>query len=74
MDPTRAFLKFLRNTLADRLPNDVVSAIEEQANSLFAKFELVPKADYEAHIDVLTSLEAQVATLEQRLKALEEPA
>jgi ubiquinone biosynthesis protein UbiJ len=39
-----------------------------------AKFELVPKHEYQAHLDILKSLEIQVGTLEQRLKQLEETA
>lgn len=72
MDPMRAFMEYLQTTLSGRLPGEVLSAIEAQAKELFAKFELVPRADYEAHMDILKSLEAQVATLEQRLKTLED--
>lgn len=74
MDPLRAYIEYLQATLAGKLPAEALSAIESTAQDLFAKFELVPKHDYEAHLDVLKSLEAQVSSLEQRLKALEEPA
>ena len=74
MDPLRAFIEYLQVTLAGKLPAEVFSGIESTGRDLFAKFELVPKHEYEAHIDVLKSLEAQVSSLEQRLKAIEEPA
>ncbi len=78
MDPLRAFIESLQDILRDKLPsealkNDALNGIEETARELFAKFELVPKHEYEAHVDILASLEAQVATLEQRLAALETP-
>jgi len=71
MDPLRAFIEYLQTTLGD-LPEDALRNIETRARELFARFELVPKHEYEAHLEVLASLKAQVTELEQRLSALEE--
>jgi BMFP domain-containing protein YqiC len=71
MDPLRALLAYLQDNLRDKLPTEALAGIEATARDLFAKFELVPKHEYEAHLDLLVSLQAQVATLEKRLAALE---
>ena len=71
MDPLRALMEYLQNNLRDSLPAEAMRGVESTARELFAKFELVPKHEYEAHLDVLASLEAQVASLEKRLAALE---
>jgi len=74
MDPLRALIEYLRENFRDKLPTQAITGIEGTAKELFAKFELVPKHEYEAHLDMLASLEAQVASLEIRLNALEQPA
>ena len=74
MDPLRALIEYLQENFRDKLPTQALAGIEGTANELFAKFELVPKHEYQAHVDILASLEAQVASLETRLKALEQPA
>ena len=71
MDPLRALIEYLQENFRDTLPSEALSGIERTAQDLFARFELVPKHEYEAHMDVLASLEAQVASLEARLNALE---
>ena len=72
MDPLTALLDNLRETLTGQVPSDALRAIEATAKDLFARVELVPKHEYEAHMAVLASLEAQVASLEKRLQALEQ--
>ncbi len=72
MDPLQRFLEQVRMTLGDALPSDALQTLEANARSLFAQFELVPKHEYEAHMDILTSLNAQVAELEQRIAVLEQ--
>ena len=72
MDPLQRFLAQIRTTLGDTLPGDVLQTLETNARGLFAQFELVPKHEYEAHMDILASLKAQVAELEQRIAALEQ--
>lgn len=74
MDPLRALIEYLQESLGENLPNEALKGIERTAQDLFARFELVPKHEYEAHLDILASLEAQVTSLEARLDALEEPA
>ena len=71
MDPLRALIEYLQENLRGKLPNEALAGIEGTAKELFAKFELVPKHEYEAHLDILASLEAQVASLEKRLDQLE---
>ena len=71
MDPLTRLLEHIRATFGDVLPKDALTALENTATSLFERFELVPKHEYEAHMAVLESLQAQVASLEQRLETLE---
>ena len=72
MDPLQRFLEQVRATLGDALPGDALQTLEASARNLFAQFELVPKHEYEAHMDILASLNAQVAELEQRIALLEQ--
>ena len=58
-------------SLAQRVPGDVITGIEQTAKELFSRFEMVPKHEFEAQVAVLESLQAQVAELEQRLQQLE---
>ncbi len=74
MDPLRAFLDLIQQNLAGRVPQETLQSFETAALEFMAKFELVPKHEYQAHLDMLKSLEIQVGTLEQRLKQLEETA
>jgi len=74
MDPIKTLLDYLRNNFADKLPQEAVAAIESTARELFARFELVPKHEFEAQVQILTSLQKQVDTLEQRLAELEQSA
>jgi BMFP domain-containing protein YqiC len=72
MDPLRALIEYLQENLNGKLPNEALAGIEGRAKDLFAKFELVPKHEYQAQLDILASLEAQVASLEKRLDQLED--
>ena len=74
MDPIKMLLEYLQTNFADKLPGDAVAAIENTARDLFARFELVPKHEFEAQTQILASLEQQVASLEQRLAELEQSA
>ena len=71
MDPVKDLLDYLQTNFADKLPQDAVSAVESAANELFARFELVPKHEFEAQVQILAALQQQVASLERRLQALE---
>jgi BMFP domain-containing protein YqiC len=72
MDPLRAFIDLIQQNLGGHIPQDTLRSFETATLEYMAKFELVPKHEYEAHLDILKSLQAQVGTLEQRLKQLEE--
>ena len=52
--------------------NTISSAIEALRENLLNKFELVAKADYEAQIALLESIQSQLQDLESRLEALEQ--
>jgi polyhydroxyalkanoate synthesis regulator phasin len=69
MDPFKVLLDYLRDNL-DSAP--AMGQLEQRVREIFAKFELVPKHELAAHLQTLATLEAQVATLERRLAALEE--
>ena len=72
MDPLQRLLNYIRATFGDVLPGEALAALEKTARGLFERFELVPKHEYDAHMDILASLNAQVAELEQRINALEQ--
>ena len=59
MDPIKMLLEYLQTNFADKLPGDAVAAIESTARELFARFELVPKHEFEAQTQILASLEQQ---------------
>ena len=69
MDPIKALLEFLRGIAPSP---QVFATVEAKVQELFAAFALVPKHEYEAHLDVLATLKNQVADLEARLAALED--
>jgi BMFP domain-containing protein YqiC len=66
MDPIRHLIEFLNDRFGD-----LDAEFEARIRELFGRFELVPKHEYEAHLAVLESLEAEVRELETRLRALE---
>ena len=71
MDPIKNLLEYLQNNFADNLPQGALAGIENAARELFSRFELVPKHEFEAQIQILASLEQQVSDLEARLTELE---
>ena len=56
--------------LREKIP-EVDRDLEEPIRSLLTKFELIPKNEYEAHMEILKSLEGQVVELEDRVRSLE---
>ncbi|MEM7000399.1 MAG: hypothetical protein AAF529_06395 [Pseudomonadota bacterium] len=70
MDPIQA----LKNALGQWLPSESAAsaAVESQLKTLFDKYTLVPRHEYEAHLDILTTLQNQVHLLEARLAELEQ--
>lgn len=74
MDPFKVLLDYLRDNLRDKLGSaPAMNQLEHRVREIFAKFELVPKHEFAAHLQTLATLEAQVETLERRLAALEQP-
>ena len=67
MEPIEKMFTFLK----EKIP-EIDREIEEPIRNLMNKFELVPKHEYEAHMDILKSLENQVAELENRVKVIED--
>ncbi|NOX49889.1 MAG: accessory factor UbiK family protein [Gammaproteobacteria bacterium] len=65
MDPIATLLDLIRAKMPDS------TALEAQIGDLMARFELVPKHEYEAHMALLTTLQTQVQSLESRLEDLE---
>ena len=68
MDPIQTLLSFLRSALPT---TNTFAPIEAKVNEIFSSFALVPKHEYEAHLQVLKTLEQQVADLETRLQQIE---
>ena len=56
--------------LREKIP-EVDRELEEPIKNLLSKFELIPKQEYEAHMEILKSLEVQVLELEERVQSLE---
>ena len=66
MEPIEKIISFLR----EKIP-EVDRELEEPIKNLLSKFELIPKHEYEAHMEILKSLEVQVLELEERVRSLE---
>lgn len=67
MDPIQILLTFLRSVAPSP---EAFSAMESRVQEIFHAFSLVPKHEYEAHMEIVKTLTAQVAHLETRLDAL----
>ncbi|MGK0221745.1 MAG: BMFP domain-containing protein YqiC [Limisphaerales bacterium] len=68
MDPIQTLLSLLR-TIAPS--PEVFSTLETRVQEIFKSFALVPRAEYEAHLDILETLRNQVTDLEARLDVLD---
>ena len=66
MEPIEKIVSFLR----EKIP-EVDRELEEPIKNLLSKFELIPKHEYDAHMEILKSLEVQVLELEERVQSLE---
>ena len=73
MDPIRVFIDTIAQ-LRPPLPPELRKPLEARIRAAFDAFELVPRHEYVAHLEILRTLEAQVQELEARLAALEQPA
>ena len=67
-DPLSALFEILRN----QIPQATLLEVQGKVRRLFNHLELVPKKDFEAHLDVVETLNQQVDDLEHRLKLLEQ--
>ena len=66
VEPIEKIISFLR----EKIP-EVDRELEEPIKNLLSKFEMIPKHEYEAHMEILKSLEVQVLELEERVRSLE---
>ena len=75
-DPVNALLKSIKSVLDQALPKDLAQSMSEEIESrlqaALKSLSLVPKQEFEAQATLLATLEAQVASLEQRLAQLED--
>ena len=75
-DPASALLQSIKSALDKALPKDLAQPISEEIESrlqaALKSLSLVPKQEFEAQATLLAMLEAQVASLEQRLAQLED--
>ena len=75
-DPVNALLKSIKSVLDQALPKDLAQSMSEEIESrlqaALKSLSLVPKQEFEAQATLLAMLEAQVASLEQRLAQLED--
>ena len=75
-DPVSALLQSIKSVLDQALPKDLAQSISEEIESrlqaALKSLSLVPKQEFEAQATLLAMLEAQVASLEQRLAQLED--
>lgn len=67
MDPLQMLLAFLRSVAPSA---DAFAAMEAKVDEIFKSFALVPKHEFEAHLQILETLKSQVAELEARLDEL----
>ena len=75
-DPVSALLQSIKSVLDQALPKDLAQSmskeIESRLQAALKSLSLVPKQEFEAQATLLAMLEAQVASLEQRLARLED--
>ena len=71
IDPVSALLQSIKSVLDQALPKDLAQSMSEEIESrlqaALKSLSLVPKQEFEAQATLLAMLEAQVASLEQRL-------
>ena len=74
-DPFSSLLQSIKSVLDQALPKDLAQSMSEEIESrlqaALKSLSLVPKQEFEAQATLLAMLEAQVASLEQRLAQLE---
>jgi BMFP domain-containing protein YqiC len=74
----QTLLQDLQNRLTDLMRNSPASDIERNLKALlgqtFERLELVTRDEFDGYVELLGSLRARVAKLEQTVAALERPA
>ena len=75
-DPFSSLLQSIKSVLDQALPKDIAQSMSEEIESrlqaALKSLSLVPKQEFEAQAKLLTTLEAQIASLEQRLAQIED--
>ena len=75
-DPFSSLLQSIKSVLDQALPKDIAQSmseeIEPRLQAALKSLSLVPKQEFEAQAKLLTTLEAQIASLEKRLAQLED--
>lgn len=69
--PLDALMDRIRRLLENGADAGVVERIEGAIADFLAAFQLVPKREFDRHLQALRELEAQVAQLERRVRELE---
>lgn len=69
--PLGALMERIRRLLENGADPGAVERIEQAIADFLGAFQLVPKRDFDRHIEALRDLEAQVAQLERRVRDLE---
>lgn len=70
-NPMDDLFERLRQTLGDLTPEPLLNRMKPVVEGFFESFQLVPQREFDAHLANLQRLEATVAELEQRIRALE---
>ena len=75
-DPFSSLLQSIKSVLDQALPKDIAQSMSEEIESrlqaALKSLSLVPKQEFEAQAKLLTTLEAQIASLEKRLAQMED--
>ena len=75
-DPFSSLRQSIKSVLDQALPKDIAQSMSEEIESrlqaALKSLSLVPKQEFEAQAKLLTTLEAQIASLEKRLAQMED--
>ena len=69
--PLDALMERIRRLLENGADAGVIERIERAIADFLEAFQLVPKREFDRHIQALRDLESQVAQLERRVRELE---
>ena len=71
-NPLEGLLARLQETLGELTPEPLLNRMKPVLEGFFEQFQLVPKREYDAHLDKLGRLEEAVTQLEARIGELEQ--